>query len=67
MEEKITVEQALEMTMKQLGAISIPVGLIEQIGIPINKAIHNIGACLEAMQKNAQEAKQEEPEETTEE
>lgn len=58
MEEKITVEQVLEITARQLGEITIPVSLVENIGVPINRAIVNINACLEAMKNHKKECEE---------
>lgn len=50
MEEKMTVEQVLRLTVDQLRAISIPAELIDSIGIPVCRAIGNLKECIRAME-----------------
>lgn len=65
----MTVEQVIKETQELLRNINIPVGLIEQIGFPINGAINNLQLCLDAFeeQKNGQGQVAEAPEEEEEE
>ena len=58
MENKITIEQVLEMTVNVLSGISVPANMAKQIGVPIQNSIENLNACLEALDK----AKEQEPE-----
>lgn len=46
-----SVEEILEITIKNLYSISVPVELIEQIGMPIRMNIGNLKQCVEAMKK----------------
>lgn len=55
-ERQYTIEEVLEMTVKQLYAISVPVELIEQIGMPISMAIGNLKNCLDAMNRQKEQA-----------
>ena len=55
-ERQYTVEEVLEMTVRKLYAISVPVELIEPVGMPISMAIGNLKSCLEAMNKGKEEA-----------
>ena len=48
MEEKLTIRQVLEITMRLLEGIEVPMKYMERIGSPIMNAIHNISACIEA-------------------
>lgn len=48
----ITVTEALEITINLLNGISIPVALMEQIGVPISQAVSNLGECIRAMKEN---------------
>lgn len=58
---EMTVRDVLEVTMRQLERVQVPVGMIDQVGIPIRDAIHNMKMCVEAIDRDA--AKQaEEPE-----
>ena len=54
MNETMTVRQVLEITVKNLMLIAVPRGLNQTVGIPIDQAIGNLQACIEAM--DAQEA-----------
>ena len=58
MEQKLTVEQVLEMTVNMLGRITVPVAMIESIGTPVAQAINNINGCLEAFKRQEQEAQE---------
>ena len=51
MEEKMTVEKALEVTANLLREIKVPVGLMQDIGFPINAAIGNIEVCIDAIKQ----------------
>ncbi len=46
MEEKMTVGQVIEATIRLLGEIQVPMALYDQIGTPIKYAINNLYACL---------------------
>lgn len=59
MEEQITVDRALEITIDILNKINVPIFMIEQIGVPIRHAVNNIAQCVEALRNNG---KQPEPE-----
>ena len=63
MENQMTVTEALRITANNLGNIAVPISMMQQIGLPINQAIGNINACIEALEAAEQEAKQQqEPE-----
>ena len=53
---QMTVREALEITANNLGNIPIPRALNQLIGIPIDMAIANIQACIEAMDRQQMEA-----------
>lgn len=65
-ERQYTIEEVLELTVKQLYAISVPVELIEQIGMPISMAIGNLKNCLEAMNRQKEQAEHSEQAEAKE-
>ena len=46
--ETYSVEQVIQFTMDILNGIMIPAGLSESVGIPISKAIGNLGVLMEA-------------------
>lgn len=50
-EKKLTVEEVLEITARLIAEISVPVGLTEQIGVPLTKVIGNLNAVLEALRR----------------
>lgn len=49
MEQKLTIEQVLDITIRMLGDIRIPGSMIEEIGIPISRAIGNLNECVKAL------------------
>lgn len=51
-EKKLTVEEVLDMTVRQMSEISVPAGMIDQIGIPLARAIGNLNAVLDALRAN---------------
>ena len=53
-ERKITVPEALEATIRLLGGICVPRSMNREIGIPIDTAIANLEACINAI-KEAQD------------
>ena len=51
MENQITIEQAIRMTVNMLNGIQVPVSMAKQIGVPVQNAIENLEACLNALDK----------------
>lgn len=64
MEQKITIDNALEMTANILKGISVPVSMTDQIAVPIMNAVRNLEQCVTAI-RNAN-APNEEPEDKPE-
>jgi len=64
MENQMTVIEALRITVNNLGGVAVPRALNQQIGIPIDQAISNILACIEALERAEQENKEKEQTET---
>lgn len=58
----LTIKDVVEMTVNELSDLSVPVGMIESIGIPISRAIRNLNACLDAMEKQEPPAEESEKE-----
>lgn len=58
-EKKYTVNEVLQSVINILGNIAVPRYLNEQIGVPIDDAIHNIVACIEANKKAEDSIKEE--------
>jgi hypothetical protein len=48
----MTVQEVLEITRDMLERISVPAGLIRQIGEPVAAAIDNLNECLKAMERD---------------
>lgn len=61
--KQVTVSEVLEMTIRNLFAVSVPVEYIEQIGMPISMAVGNLKECVRAMKEAEQAAQQMAPEE----
>ena len=56
----MTVREVLEITRNNLANIAVPRALNDMIGIPIDQAIGNINACIEAMDRDAAQQAQDE-------
>ena len=55
---KPTVRDVIGMTVRDLGQIRIPAELIEEIGIPIMNALHNLKQCEEAIDREMAQAEE---------
>ena len=64
-ENRMTIEQVLDVTVKLLNSIQVPVSLMESIGKPISQAVSNLGLCIAAIKQAEVEAKKEEQEDGT--
>lgn len=54
--------ELLRNAIETLGAIRVPVGLIESIGVPIFQVRKNLSSLLEAVIANSQKNEEQEPE-----
>lgn len=54
----MTVRDVLVMTVEQLRVITVPVELVESIGIPVATAVGNLRMCIDGIDKAAEEEKQ---------
>ena len=54
-ENPMTIKDVLTDVTKVLGDINVPASKIEEIGIPIAKAINGIKACIDAMNRDEEE------------
>ena len=56
--DTMTLKQVLQETYGILQGISVPIGLMQQIALPIMDAMENIGHCVESIKdpQPAQEA-----------
>ena len=50
--QTMAADEVVAMVVNQLCAISVPIGLKEQIADPIAAAVHNLRACLEAWKRD---------------
>lgn len=57
----VTVNELLEITINNLNAIQVPMGLMQSIGYPLAGNIENLKKCLAALNQPPQEQPQEEP------
>ena len=51
MEEKYTPKQVLGFTINILNNIHVPVAMVEQIGVPISKAVGNLTVLMGAIKE----------------
>lgn len=58
---EMRVRDVLEVTNRMLERVQIPVGMINQVGIQIRDAVHNIQMCIDAIDREAK-TQAEEPE-----
>ena len=64
MEQRLTVEDVIRITVSDLENIMVPAGLIDQIGMPVQNAIRNLYGCLDAIDRDKQQkAAEQEPSE----
>lgn len=54
---EMTIREALAVTKQILDGISVPVGLLEQIGAPLKAASDNLGIMIEGIDKAEEEEK----------
>ena len=60
-ERKLTIKEVLEVVVRNLEAISVPVGLNDQITVPIKQSVKNINACIKAIEDQEAAAVNQEP------
>ena len=54
--ETMTVKEVLEITIKNLEGIQVPVALLESIGVPIRQNANNLRECILAIDREEQAA-----------
>lgn len=60
--KQITVLELLEITINNLNAIQVPIGLMQSIGYPLAGNIENLKKCVDALKQSEQPKQpQEEP------
>lgn len=58
-EQTSGIRKELQETNEILNGISVPIGLLQQIGLPIMAAMDKLHKCIEAIPETAAEAAQE--------
>lgn len=52
---EITIREALEATKAILNDISVPIGLLESVGLPVMTAVNNLNAIIRSIDEAAKE------------
>ena len=60
MEERMTIDQVLAVTIDILESIDVPMKKLDEIGVPIKKAVGNLRLCIQAVQESRAQQQQEE-------
>ncbi len=55
MNEEVTIREALVATMGILNEISVPIGLLESVGLPVMTAVNNLDAIIRSIDEAAKE------------
>ena len=55
MNEEVTIREALVATMGILNEISVPIGLLESVGLPVMTAVNNLNAIIRSIDEAAKE------------
>lgn len=63
MENQMTIDQVLKITVETLEGLKVPVKLMDDIGIPVARAISNIRMCIQAVEASRAEAENKQAEE----
>lgn len=63
MENQMTIDQVLKITVETLEGLKVPVSLIDEISIPVARAIGNIRMCIKAVEASRAEAESKQAEE----
>lgn len=63
MENQMTIDQVLKITVETLEGVKVPVKLMDDIGIPVARAISNIRMCIQAVEASRAEAESKQAEE----
>lgn len=56
------VEEVLKHSVDILNGVSIPIGLLNQIGEPIRQVISNLQLCIDAFEENKRKHEAQKPE-----
>lgn len=52
---EMTIREALEATKAILNDISVPIGLLESVGLPVMTAVNNLNAIIRSIDEAAKE------------
>ena len=55
MNEEMTIREALERTRGILNDISVPIWLLESVGLPVMTAVNNLDAIIRSIDEAAKE------------
>lgn len=55
--KEVTIREALVATMGILNDISVPIGLLESVGLPVMTAANNLNAIIRSIDEAAKEEK----------
>ena len=53
--KEVTIREALVATMGILNEISVPIGLLESVGLPVMTAVNNLNAIIRSIDEAAKE------------
>ena len=53
--KEVTIREALVATMGILNDISVPIGLLESVGLPVMTAVNNLNAIIRSIDEAAKE------------
>ena len=53
--KEVTIREALERTRGILNEISVPIGLLESVGLPVMTAVNNLDAIIRSIDEAAKE------------
>lgn len=53
--KEVTIREALERTRGILNEISVPIGLLESVGLPVMTAVNNLNAIIRSIDEAAKE------------
>ena len=58
-QEQMTIEKVIRMVVQDLEAISIPMSMIETVGMPLGRSIRNLKVCISAIEQGKQQETEE--------
>lgn len=55
MNETVTIKYVIDQTIDLLKQVQVPMNLFDQIALPVNAAIGNLHACIDAINRSERE------------